>query len=193
MKTRLFIIVLSLFFTIGLGAQETTDANEHKTKKELRKERKEAKKREREEIRLYGKSLLESKNFVMKVDRMRNAKGGDLIPTVPTVNFIKIDGENVTVQFGDVSDIGLNGVGGVTYNGILQKFEMFDRGEGKSAGVLIQYTSIYARNVITLNIEINGDQVTARFNENGVIINMYGQFEPYEGSAIWEGQNRRDF
>ena len=87
----------------------------------------------------------------------------------------------------------MNGVGGVTYDGKLQKFEVFDRGEGKAAGVMIQYTSVYARNVISLYIEISGDQVSARFNENGTIINLYGQYEPYEGSAIWEANNRRAF
>jgi hypothetical protein len=193
MKNVIIIIALSLLTVMNLNAQESQDLGDPKTKKELKAEKKAAKKKEQADYKAYGMALLESKNFVMKVDRMQNARGGRVIPTVPTVNFIKIDGEDVTVQFGNVADIGLNGVGGVTYNGKLQKFESFDRGEGKSAGASIQYTSIYARNVITLYIEISGEQVTARFNENGTIINMYGQYEPFEGTSVWEGSNRRDF
>ncbi len=193
MKTKFIIMALSLLFVINVSAQEINESNEKKSKKELRQEKKAAKKKAQEEHKAYGLALLESKNFVMKVDRMQNSKTGQMVPTNPTVNFIKVDGENVTVQFGDLTDVGMNGVGGVTYNGILQKFEIFDRGEGKAAGVMIQYSSVYARNVITLYIEITGDHVSARFNESGTIINMYGQYEPFDGTTVWEGSNRRDF
>ena len=117
MKTRLMIIVLSIFLSIGLYAQDQQQVTEHKSKKELRKERKEAKKREREEYRLYGKALLESKNFVMKVDRMQNAKGGAVIPTVGTVNFIKIDGDYEGQTYDLEWESGLNPiVSGVLWN-----------------------------------------------------------------------------
>lgn len=193
MKTKLFIIVLAMFLNVGLFAQNNQVQEQKKSRKELRAERKAARKREIEENRQLGKTLLVSKNFVMKVDMMRSARTGEMVQTMPSVNFIKIDGDDISVQFGDVSEIGLNGVGGVTYSGKIQTYELFDRGEGKSAGVRIQFSSIYARNIVSLYIEITGDSATARFNENGIIINMYGQYEAYEGSMIWEGQNRRDF
>lgn len=190
MKTKMIIAVMAFLMAFSLQAQ---DPFEGMTKKEKRQAKKELKRQEREAYRLACFELLKEKNFVLRVDRASNAKTGRMVNLPSLVNFVKIDGDDVTVQFGDVSSIGMNGVGGVTYNGKLQKFDTFDRGEGKSAGVMIQYTSIYARNLITLYIEINGDQVSARFNENGTIINLYGQYEPFSGSAIWEAENRRAF
>ncbi len=190
MKTRTIIAAIAFLMAFGLSAQ---NSNEGKSKKELRQERKEQRKLDREAYKEKGFDLLKEKNFVLRVDRASNAKSAKIVALLPNINFVKVAGDDVTVQFGNVSDIGMNGVGGVTYDGKLQKFEVFDRGEGKSAGVLIQYTSIYARNVISLYIEISGDQVSARFNESGTIINLYGQYEPYEGSTIWEATNRRDF
>jgi len=188
MKIKFIVVMLLMGFV--LNAQEE---NKSMSKKERRKAKKELKQKERESFKANAVKLLEEKNFVMLIERAQNAKTGEFIILPQMVNFVKIDGENIAVQFADVTQLGLNGVGGVTYDGKLQKFEPFDRGEGKPAGVNIQYSSIYARNVITLYIEVNGEQVTARFNENGMIINLFGRYEAYEGSAIWEATNRRGF
>lgn len=68
-------------------------------------------------------TILKQRDFVLKAEYLQN-RYGDRIMVTPLLNFIKIAGENGILQTGNNSGLGLNGVGGVTAEGTIGKWQI---------------------------------------------------------------------
>jgi hypothetical protein len=68
-------------------------------------------------------TILKRKDFVLKAEYLQN-RYGDRIMVTPLLNFIKIEGDNGILQTGNNSGLGLNGVGGVTAEGTIGKWQI---------------------------------------------------------------------
>ncbi len=68
-------------------------------------------------------TILKQKDFVLKAEYLQN-RYGDRIMVTPLLNFIKIEGESGVLQTGNNTGLGLNGVGGVTAEGRIGKWQI---------------------------------------------------------------------
>lgn len=96
------------------------------TKKEARAKAKAEKKAARAAAEAANaamvKDLIENQHFVLEANFLAD-KTGRRISVTPTLNFIMIEKDKATFQFGEGSQVGYNGVGGVTMDGNVQNYE----------------------------------------------------------------------
>jgi len=182
MKARWFITALALFMAFNLSAQE------EKTKKELRQEKKELKKKEFLAKQALGKALLENKDFVLEANLLTGKKG-QTAQALPKINFIAINGSHIHMQLGSANTLGWNGVGGITFEGEANTYEVYDDSKSDRVGVRIRYSSMYSRDIITIDLSINGERATARVVSEGRILTMQGSYMSRSESNVFVSQN----
>jgi hypothetical protein len=68
-------------------------------------------------------TLLNSRSFILKANYLRDSYGAKTL-VVSTLNFIKVDSDEGIVQTGSNSELGFNGVGGVTAEGTIGRWEV---------------------------------------------------------------------
>jgi len=112
---NLFWILGLFFISLNSNSQE---------RKLTRQELKEVKKARLEANFWVLDSLLKAKSFVLEADYLQN-QYGDRIFVTSTLNFIKIDDNNGILQTGSNWRMGYNGVGGVTAEGPIGKWEVY--------------------------------------------------------------------
>ncbi|MEN8203624.1 MAG: DUF4251 domain-containing protein [Bacteroidota bacterium] len=66
--------------------------------------------------------MVEYQRFVLEADQLRN-KRGNSVQVSSDLNFVACDSINGVVQIGQNSYVGLNGVGGITVEGPISKYE----------------------------------------------------------------------
>jgi hypothetical protein len=69
-------------------------------------------------------SLLNAKSFVLVADYLRNTYG-NVVPVVPSLNFIRVSNTKGVLQTGANDGMGYNGVGGVTAEGNLAGYKIY--------------------------------------------------------------------
>ena len=120
MNTRLIIIAV-LLFAGGLSAQEST-------KQKLTKDQKDA--RIESEYQVMTR-IINSKQFILEAD-FRSNQDGSRVPVASTLNFIKIDSAIAVIQTGNNFRVGYNGIGGITAEGRISKWEVMKNNKRKS-------------------------------------------------------------
>jgi len=108
------VLLISMFLSFGLTAQDQKKDGE--TKKEASQRKKEEKKERIEKQFKLTDSLLSGKRFVLEAHFLKNNKG-ERINVMSTLNFISIDSLMGVIQVGSPQRVGYNGVGGVTVQG----------------------------------------------------------------------------
>ncbi|MCK5464789.1 MAG: DUF4251 domain-containing protein, partial [Bacteroidales bacterium] len=122
MKT-LLTLLLAFVFVLGAFSQEETQQLSKQEIKKLQKEQKKAEKAAEEERMAEVTSfMVHQQQFVLEADYLSD-KYGQRVPVTPTINFVLVDSVAGTVQFGSAQDIGYNGVGGLTVDGRITKYE----------------------------------------------------------------------
>lgn len=162
-RPQLIIAFLCLLF-IGVHGQAQEISSENKlTKKELRAKRKKAREIEKLNklyaIRMKGKELLESKDFVLKSDG-RTGWG--------TTNFLKISGDTLTIQLWHQGQTG-NGVpeadrGGRKITGQITRYKVLDHGDGKAIQAEIDFVEKFTFQQLRAFVYIIGNRA-----EGGII------------------------
>ncbi len=115
LMTLLFVALLSL----PVMAQKMTK-EERKAAKAAKKE---AQAKAEAERAVVLKQSIDSRQFVIEALFLAD-KHGQRIVVDPILNFIGIDHDKSAFQFGNGSDIGYNGVGGVTVEGNVTNYEV---------------------------------------------------------------------
>jgi hypothetical protein len=105
---------VSLFFVLGFLCI-TLNGNSQDVKLS-KQERKEVRKAQLAANFAIMDSLLASKSFVLEADNLID-KYGHMVPVVSMLNFIKVENSKGVLQTGTSSELGYNGVGGVTAEG----------------------------------------------------------------------------
>ena len=125
------IIILIIIFGHSLNAQET------KTKRELRAEKKELDIEKRDAYRKVQKQWVDDRTFVLEAQQVYS-KIGEMFALSPSTNFVHINGDQAIVQLSFNSIIGWNGVGGITIKGKISKYEV--NYENKNIPIYIRMT-----------------------------------------------------
>ncbi len=110
------------------------------------------------------------------------------MPVTPTINFVLVDSVAGTVQFGSAQDIGYNGVGGLTVDGRITKYEysVVGKKEDSYSIRLILMSSIGTYD-ITLMVNSQGyADASIRGNWSGQL-NYHGKLVPLTLSRVYKG------
>ena len=187
MKT---ILTLLISFVLVLGAYSQEEVQQL-SKKELKKLQKEQKKADQvaEEERMAEVTyfMVHQQQFVLEADYLSD-KYGQRAPVTPTINFVLVDSLVGTVQFGSAEQIGYNGVGGLTVDGRITKYEyqFVGKKEDSYSIRMILMASIGTYD-ITLMVNSQGfADATIRGNWSGQL-NYHGKLVPLTLSRVYKG------
>ena len=122
MKTLL--IFLMLIIPAFAFAQEESSTLTKKEQRALAKEKRNAEQEEEAKRQQEITSLmLEYQRFVLEANYVSD-KTGSRVPVNSTINFIIVDSTQATLQLGSPWGMGINGVGGVTVDGNVTRYEL---------------------------------------------------------------------
>jgi len=187
MKT-LLTLLLAFVFVLGAFSQEETQQLSKQEIKKLQKEQKKAEKAAEEERMAEVTSfMVHQQQFVLEADYLSD-KYGQRVPVTPTINFVMVGSVDGTVQFGSAQDIGYNGVGGVTVDGRITKYEysVIGKKEDSYSIRLILMSSIGTYD-ITLMVNSQGyADASIRGNWSGQL-NYHGKLVPLTLSRVYKG------
>ena len=156
-------------------------------KNESRKEKKEKKAKENQEKieKLYA--LVSSRKFIVEATNVYG-NSGDNYTVNPSTNYFLVDSSRTTIQLSFDGLIGWNGVGGVTSDGKIDKFELSELKSGKPimvngmiiarAGGNIQFV-MYVNSEGMTNIELSGNWANT--------INFQGRLLTLAESKVFKG------
>jgi Na+-transporting methylmalonyl-CoA/oxaloacetate decarboxylase gamma subunit len=187
MKT-LLTLLLAFVFVLGAFSQEETQQLSKQEIKKLQKEQKKAEKAaEEERMAEVTRFMVHQQQFVLEADYLSD-KYGQRVPVTTTINFILVDSVAGTVQFGSAEAIGYNGVGGVTVDGRVTKYEysVIGKKEDSYSIRLILMSSIGTYD-ITLMVNSQGyADASIRGNWSGQL-NYHGKLVPLTLSRVYKG------
>jgi hypothetical protein len=187
MKTFMTLLVT---FIIVLGAY-SQDEVQQLSKKELKKLQKEQKNAdlaaESERMAEVTKFMVEQQQFVLEADYLSDKYGQRVIVT-PTINFVLIDSLVGSVQFGSAQAIGYNGVGGITVDGRITKYEYTMIGKNQdSYSIRLVFMASIGTYDITLMVNAQGyADAQVRGNWSGQL-NYHGKLVPLTLSRVYKG------
>lgn len=179
--------ILVFFISFILITINSTVAQEKK--KLSRKEKKELKKQQQIEQKKNILDLLQSKAWVIEAHTVFD-RYNQSYQLNPTINFVGIKGEEGALQLGFNGLIGWNGVGGVTIDGKVTKYEVKEGKNNKNPTVNLRFQGRgmgSATIVVTVN---SSGQATARVNGDfGERITFSGMIKSLEESSVYKGQS----
>jgi len=181
---KMYSLILSCLVisgTILYGQDSDKEKLTRQEKQELRKQ--ETAKR----LALYNQ-LVQEKSFVLEADELSNKYGGHAYVT-SSLNFIKVDSTQATIQIGNPSwGPGHNNVGGITVDGTISKYEI-DRKE-KTNSIYIDMMVVSALGNFHVYFSIFGNS-NAEAQISGVTtggdLTFTGDIKPIYASGIYKG------
>lgn len=186
-KYVLLVAAVMLVATISTAQDKEEKQAEQLDGKELRKQKKQERLALFELQKEEGSELIESRDFVLQAERI-SGKSAVPVNVAHHINFVKIEGDDLIVQYGLNSGVGRNGLGGMTFEGKIRKIETKDLGEGKSFNTRIQFSTPYLNGVATVNISVRGHRARASIWSNGEVLNFEGFYASNDSSTIAHSQ-----
>ena len=184
----LMTVLLAFIIVLGAFSQEEVQQLSQKEIKKLQKEQKKAARAAEEERMVeVTRFMVHQQQFVLEADYLSD-KYGQRVSVTPTINFVMIDSLVGTVQFGDAQGMGYNGVGGLTVDGKVTKYEysVIGKKEDSYSIRLILMSSIGTYD-ITLMVNSQGyADAQIRGNWSGQL-NYHGKLVPLTLSRVYKG------
>lgn len=191
MKTIL-ILLFSLSFVIPVLSQDDPYSEPVMSKKEIRqfaKEKRIARKMaEEEEMKKIVSALIYNQQFVLEADYIAGRSGARQLVN-SRLNFIIVDTLEGTVQIGSNNGLGYNGVGGITIEGSISRYEVIEKITKRGTKYIVdfQINSTIGNFDIYIIISPNGDaEATVRGHFSGSI-SYSGRIIPLRASKIYKG------
>jgi hypothetical protein len=156
-------------------------------RKQERQERKEARKAQMEINFKALDSILNSKNFVLRADYLRDNRGVNL-PVLPSLNFIMLDSEEGVLQTGASAGIGYNGVGGVTAMGSLGRWEMTSNEKNLTYTIRFNLVTNLGNYDVIMHVGANHNASATITGLGPGKLTWSGYLHPAEGARIFTGQ-----
>ena len=158
-------------------------------KKLSKKEKKELKARQLEEQKQAIIDLLESKSWVIEAHTVYD-RYNQSYQLNPTINFVGVKNDEGALQLGFNGLIGWNGVGGVTIDGKVTRYEVKDEKKDKTPTVVLRFQGRGIGSA-TINVAVNtSGQATARVSGDfGERISFSGLIKSLEESVVYKGQS----
>ena len=120
-------------------------------------------------------SMLENRSFVLEAYYLANKYGNFRIPVSPNVNFIRVNSQKGVLQTGVNSDLGYNGVGGVTAEGNISGWKI--EKDSKRLSHFLRFNIHTAIGTYDIALSVTAD------NHARAVISGLGP-----GQLIYEGQ-----
>lgn len=177
-KTILILIVAIIGFQ--LQAQET------KTKKEIRAEKKAKEIAERDALRIEQEKWVQEKTYVLEAQQVFS-KTGMVFQLNSSTNFVYINKDQAALQLSFDGLVGWNGVGGITIKGKITKYEI--QIEEKNKPILVRMTIQGSSGFqdVTIWISNNGSGEAQITDLRGNILRFTGDIVPLDQSRIFMG------
>ncbi len=183
------LILAALYFGISFNLSGQEEVYTKKEQKQIQKqERQAAKEAENELLRIKTESMLQLHRFVLEADYLSD-KSGKRAAVNSTINFIRVDSLKLVMQLGSNYGVGYNGVGGITIEGSVTKYDLkiIEGKKGKSYNLMLMVMSSTGNYDITLLInDIGSTDATIRNNTSGML-RYYGRLVPIEASKVYKG------
>lgn len=183
MTNHIYTLLLATFFTLPAASVTAQQEQKRQEKIEKREQRKEERKKNKEKLL----SLVEEKSFVIEANTIYG-RYMNRHEVLPSTNFVKIEGDQVTIQSASDSGPGYNGLGGLTVNGTITRYEIK---ENKGSLYLqVHFTNVVpGHSMLNINISPNGF-ATARINDNrGGRATFQGNVVHPDNSRTFEGMS----
>jgi hypothetical protein len=187
---KYIVLLLSGMVVLNLHAQEETPVDGKTTKKLTKEQKIEQRKADEEATAKMVAWMVENRKFVLEADYLSN-QTGERIMVNQNINFIMIDSLKITIQLASVSGIGgANGMGGITTDGMITKWEVHKIGKTKNnyAIHLVTMTHIGTYDIsIDVSPYANAD---ARISGNQMgKLNYHGRIVPIGQSRVYKGMS----
>jgi hypothetical protein len=133
-------------------------------------------------------SLLSVKNFVLEADYLIDQRGSR-IPVVSTLNFVKVEVEKGVLQTGNNFNRGTNGVGGITAEGSIGKYEISK--DFKNMSYNIRFTLMTNIGIYNVFMTVNaGNHAVATITGLGRgRLSWEGHLATVGNSRVFKGMN----
>jgi len=153
-----------------------------------RQAKKEAKKAALEKEYQQTANLLENRNFVLEADYLAN-RFGSRVPVTSNLNFIKVDSSKAVIQIGSPTGLGYNGVGGVTAEGRIGKWQVTQNPKKKSFQIYMNLMTPLGAYDVHFFVGADG---YAQATLSGITpgkLTYSGYLVPNETSRVYQGYN----
>ena len=190
MRFPLTFLLLIFFCFIASAQDSENELMSIKEQRQLAREHKKAEKQAEEQKRQERvAALIEGHRFVLKANYI-NGRRGERQVVSSNLNFIIIDSTQATLQLGSGWGMGYNGVGGITVDGRITKFEINEKENkrGKSYNITVYLLSGIGQYDIQFWISQSGNaDATVRGNYSGSVT-YSGDIVPIEQARIYKAQ-----
>ena len=177
---KTIIILLVVITGIQLQAQET------KTKKEIRAEKKAQETAKRDALRVEQENWVQEKTYVLEAQQVFS-KAGEVFQLNSSTSFVYLNNENAALQLSFDGLMGWNGVGGITVKGKITKYEYQLDNKNKPIFVRMTIQGPSGFQDVTIWISNNGSGEAQITDLKGNRIRFTGDIVPLEQSRIFMG------
>ena len=178
--TRKLIALLPLLFIGLLATAQTNQKLSKAERKAVRKEKQEANfKRILEAI--------ENKEFVVEAHTITNRRGFS-VPVSPNTNFVGISGDGGVIQFAFGNGPGFNGLGGLTTDGKIVKYELIEQKKGISLKMRL-FGSAFGSTDLILSVNSSGNATVKVNTLRGGRFTFNGAFRDLETANVFQGNS----
>lgn len=190
------VVVILVLLSGSISAQELA-ANDRDEKRTKRKERVEQRKQAREAEKLKGVSALLDEDFVLKAREIvvnpaissRSVQNSLVVED--KFNFVKIEGNEIKVQYGFATRAARANGGGVNvFEGEIDSFTIKDKGEGNSFAAVIDFRSLNSNNILSVHLVIMGKKAQARFYDGPDEVLFEGFYQRASDAKLWHANQR---
>jgi len=189
MTKYVLIFCISLIGT-GLFAQEESSVDSKTTKKLSRQQKIEQRKADEAVMAKLVDRMVQEKQFVLEANFLSNQTGERIIVS-NRLNFIAVDSNRITIQLASISGVGgPNGMGGVTTDGNISKFEIRKTGKSKDIYSITIFTMTRLGSYdILLTILPNGNADASIGGTWSGKLNYHGMLVPLGKSKVFKGMS----
>ena len=179
---KIGLLITALILMVGVSLAQD------KTKKELRIEARELKKKENRQALAQNldsiKEMVEEQEFALEANLLRGRY--NTINLIANNNFIKVDGDEVVIQTSNPSRIGYNGLGGVTIVGRIMSYDVFENENSVSLNMQVS-SAVLGITTVNFNVSANGFATANIIGNFGGRATFIGDFRPLDAIHQFEG------
>jgi hypothetical protein len=146
--------------------------------------------RKSEELASFARldSLLNSRRFVLEADFLLT-RYGEKINVLSNLNFVKVTNDHGVLQTGSASELGYNGVGGITDEGTIEKWQITRNLKKSSFYVRFNIISINGNYEIAMRVSANNHASATISGSISGSLTWDGRLESSENSGAFKGHN----
>jgi len=175
---KIIAILLVVFSASSLFAQQETSTLTKKEQREI----------EIEQQYELTKLMLENKQFVLEADFLQGRFGSRVFVN-STINFIAVDSTEATLQIGSNWRVGPNGVGGVTAQGRITKWELTENEKKNTFHIAMNVMTSIGIYDVRFLIGADGRTSARLTGLRPGQLTFDGDLVPLEESTVFEGQS----